>query len=281
MLLMFLASATLTLSGCGQGCTDIGCDDGDGYAWFDLRAQTDTWPAEQELTYVFSLRFDGIDHVCAGSAASGFDCDSDVMNVVIATVGVGDAAWSSVEALSLTVFPPEVVLTVERRGEQVLEQSFEVHERVTYPNGEQCGSGCRGWTEVVRGWPLPCLTEPGPGATYELCASPETWEGARAHCAASGARLVSIEDAAEDDWLDARVDAISQGPWWTGGTDLDVEGSWVWDGAGPLDYTHWGPSEPNDWGGVEHCLHLNFYDDGAWDDSDCSNLHPFVCERPD
>ncbi|MEM7260696.1 MAG: lectin-like protein [Planctomycetota bacterium] len=62
----------------------------------------------------------------------------------------------------------------------------------------------------------------------------------RAQAFAIGAHLVSLNDAAEDEW----VSTTFPGQKWIGLTDETVEGLWQWDSGEPLDYTNWqsGPS---------------------------------------
>ena len=71
----------------------------------------------------------------------------------------------------------------------------------------------------------------------------ESWEDARAQAAAEGAHLVTINDEAEQKWLQT---VLGNQPSWIGLNDIAQEGEWRWDNGEPLTYTNWGFQEPND-----------------------------------
>ena len=112
-------------------------------------------------------------------------------------------------------------------------------------------------------------TEPGPrvnpanGHTYALTPTAGTWSQARAYAASVGTYLVSIGDAAEDDWLTAN---FGGGTRWIGFTDEVVEGSFAWESGEPVGYTDWGSGQPDDWqpcGGEDYASLLP---SGLWND---------------
>ena len=80
---------------------------------------------------------------------------------------------------------------------------------------------------------------------------------------------MTIDDAAENTWLDRRIDSYAGGTvrWWMGYNDLTVEGYWDWDGP-YSSYTNWATNEPNNAGsGGEDCAVLNqFGVGGTWND---------------
>lgn len=70
------------------------------------------------------------------------------------------------------------------------------------------------------------------------------------------------------------------GHFWVGGTDVLVDGQWIWiSSQEKIQYTDWVPGEPN--GGTrEGCLMLyggkfNFH----WNDANCHSLQFFICEK--
>ena len=124
----------------------------------------------------------------------------------------------------------------------------------------------------------PCIFETNNGSNYLFCNYNRTWSVAKGECAQIGYHLVTIDDAAENTWLDSRVDFYSTGRWWIGYNDLTVEGYWDWDGP-YSSYTNWGTNEPNNSNNNEDCAVLNqFGNNGEWNDAFCNSSLYFVCE---
>ena len=71
----------------------------------------------------------------------------------------------------------------------------------------------------------------------------ENWEDARTQAAAEGAYLVTINDEAEQKWLQT---VFGNQPIWIGLNDVATEGEWQWDNGEPLTYTNWEFQEPHD-----------------------------------
>lgn len=114
---------------------------------------------------------------------------------------------------------------------------------------------------------------------HVLCSDPTTWTEARDACEDSGMHLVSIDDAAHNQWLVARAMPLSAISWWMGYSDLTAEGVWTWVDGAPVTYENWYPGEPNN--GVsapEHCAAFPEHTATAWNDLSCDALHPFICE---
>ena len=64
----------------------------------------------------------------------------------------------------------------------------------------------------------------------------ESWDDAQAKAVAEGAHLVSINDAAEQEWLRK---VFGTAPYWIGLTDATKEGEWRWTSGEPATYTNW------------------------------------------
>ena len=64
----------------------------------------------------------------------------------------------------------------------------------------------------------------------------ENWDDAQAKAIAEDAHLVSINDAAEQQWL---VSIFGTAPCWIGLTDVAKEGEWGWTSGEPLTYFNW------------------------------------------
>ena len=111
---------------------------------------------------------------------------------------------------------------------------------------------------------------------YRLTADTALWVDARAACLSWGGDLVSIESAAEDDFLTSRstIDV------WIGANDRELEGTLVWADGSPLVYTNWGDAQPDDFGAQEDCGEKRVVDAGGWNDRPCDGtLQEFLCER--
>jgi len=140
---------------------------------------------------------------------------------------------------------------------------------------------CDGQTDDGPGL-CPCEVYYYGAHSYLFCTSLVSWTGASAACAAQGYHLVTIDDAAENDWL--RVSATAHGcpvdRWWIGYTDEAIEGTWVWeDGTAPA-YENWSGApyaEEQPAGGTEeNCASFRPAEDGRWHDSRCDVL-VFFC----
>src|SRR6185503_8412841 len=90
------------------------------------------------------------------------------------------------------------------------------------------------------------------GHIYQLFAA-STWTGAEATAVALGGHLVTINDAAENDFVQNSMLAFDgrDRRAWIGLNDAASEGTFTWSSGGPVTYTNWNAGEPNDFGGNE------------------------------
>ncbi len=100
------------------------------------------------------------------------------------------------------------------------------------------------WTQ----WPA---SEGGNGHWYRLTAT-GTWQAAEAEAVANGGHLVTMNDQAEQDWLNATF-PFEDGPLWIGfwqdTTDpgySEPAGGWKWISGEPVTLTNWAGGEPNE-----------------------------------
>lgn len=94
-----------------------------------------------------------------------------------------------------------------------------------------------------------------------------TWPDAEAFARNLKGHLVTIEDAAENDWL---LSHFAQ-PWlWIGLNDRDQDGTWTWASGRKVTFTNWQDGEPDNWKGYdplgEHVATLSSEFDSRWAD---------------
>ncbi|CAL1602533.1 unnamed protein product [Knipowitschia caucasica] len=136
---------------------------------------------------------------------------------------------------------------------------------------------------------------PAPNTTEESSLCPPLWfrfdtlcffisqqrndfDFARNDCQIRGARLAKLHNRRQQDFLTARVQAA-----WIGMTDRGREGEWRWLDGFPVDRDGllWAPGQPDNVSAEEDCGNIqnqrNFV---GLNDSPCSNLMQWICERP-
>lgn len=86
--------------------------------------------------------------------------------------------------------------------------------------------------------------------SYFLLTS-SSWTAAEAAAVSLGGHLVTVNDAAENDWLVSTFSNFGGQPraLWTGLTDASHEGVFVWSSGEESSYTHWETGQPDDGGG--------------------------------
>ncbi len=102
------------------------------------------------------------------------------------------------------------------------------------------------------------------GSQYVLTDDALTWEAAQAEAQQLGGNLVTINDAAEDRWLQEAFGEEQR--YWMGLSDRQQEGTFTWASGEALTYTNWAPNEPNDWQGTQDFGVINFGSSKQWDD---------------
>lgn len=74
-------------------------------------------------------------------------------------------------------------------------------------------------------------------------------DAAIAQALAEKAHLVTINDAAEQKWLEGLF--VEKRFFWIGLSDAEKEGQWQWDNGEPLTYTNWASHEPDEEGTMD------------------------------
>ena len=92
----------------------------------------------------------------------------------------------------------------------------------------------------------PILTNSSTGHRYVLLRN-DTWQASEAEASALGGHLVTINDAAEQDWIFetfARYGGVNR-LLWIGLNDAATEGQFIWSSGEAVTFTAWAPGEPN------------------------------------
>ncbi|OWF48241.1 Collectin-12 [Mizuhopecten yessoensis] len=70
---------------------------------------------------------------------------------------------------------------------------------------------------------------------------------------------------------------------WVGGSDAQVENTWLWITSGlPMSFTNWESPQPDNWGGGAQnadCLCMGRWSTFIWHDCNCFENRAFVCEK--
>ncbi|XP_046332252.1 perlucin-like [Haliotis rufescens] len=98
-------------------------------------------------------------------------------------------------------------------------------------------------------------------------------------CRFLGSHLVVITSAPEDAFIRGYAKRTGKADaYFIGGSDLGLEGRYVWVGDRLLTYTNWSPGNPSNDHNVEQCLELR-KPGYQWNDIDCKRVNNFICER--
>jgi CotH protein/lectin-like protein/putative metal-binding protein len=124
-----------------------------------------------------------------------------------------------------------------------------------------------------------CRDETAPnGRDYLLCFEEKSWDDASSHCQSEGKELASMHSEEEWDHLTfTTIEKIGTEETWIGLNDLDTEGEFVWTDGTPNDYYHWSEEAPQPDGHEDDCVTNAPW---GWRDTDCEELHGFICQAP-
>ncbi|XP_015706215.1 C-type lectin domain family 4 member G-like [Coturnix japonica] len=114
------------------------------------------------------------------------------------------------------------------------------------------------------------------GSCYHVGSGSVGWAQAQGNCRDSGAQLVVIGDAKEQEFL---TSLAPQHETWIGLHDRSTEGSFQWVDGSNLSFRNWRWGQPDEAGGGEDCVAMD--NRGMWGDRPCAvSLGGWVCERP-
>ncbi|XP_046875540.1 ladderlectin-like [Hypomesus transpacificus] len=112
---------------------------------------------------------------------------------------------------------------------------------------------------------------------YLHVSAPKNWVGAEQHCLGLGANLASVHSLDEYTFLQQLVSSNSHPVTWIGGTDAFQNRVWFWSDGSLFHYSAWAAGEPNNAGGREPCIAINWGDDHKWNDAPCHLRLGFIC----
>ncbi|CAM4612025.1 unnamed protein product [Leuciscus chuanchicus] len=124
----------------------------------------------------------------------------------------------------------------------------------------QCEGDCEGDRRCPRGW-----TTFG-RRCYKYFSKSAPWITAERNCQSFGANLASVHDRSENDFLLSLLPSSTRT--WVGAHDGEQDGDWLWRDGTVFDYANWCSGEPNNAGGPENCLEINWTYWGWMDPSD-------------
>jgi len=115
------------------------------------------------------------------------------------------------------------------------------------------------------------------GQCYKYVSGNKAWTEANAVCRADGGNLASVHDIETNDFLTTLTQVYT----WIGGFRLvDDQNVWGWTDGSGWDYSNWGAGYPNNAGGNQDYVGIN-WGLGLWDDED--NLDTinqgYICQQ--
>ncbi|WP_300002688.1 lectin-like protein [Anabaena sp. AL09] len=99
---------------------------------------------------------------------------------------------------------------------------------------------------------------------FYLLSNAATWKEAQAQAVTLGGNLVTVNDAAENQFL-VNTFGGTEGLW-IGLTDEVTEGTFKWANGEAVTYTNWSPGNPDNSGNQDYA-YINFQNPGKWDDA--------------
>ena len=122
---------------------------------------------------------------------------------------------------------------------------------------------------------------------YWFCEQTLTYAEAVNVCNGKGAKLVKIDNKAENDFVKNTLIPSTINSGWIGANDGVTEGAFLWpDGTAvpgngaASGFEDWKDNEPNNYGGNEDCAECDPGGSDTWNDVSCTARLPALCEAP-
>ncbi|XP_028447359.1 galactose-specific lectin nattectin-like [Perca flavescens] len=95
---------------------------------------------------------------------------------------------------------------------------------------------------------------------FSFYSETKTWIDAETFCQTAGGHLASIHSDEENTFLKDYINQVTGANTqaWIGGSDAVQVFTWLWTDGSNFDYTSWAAGEPDDAGGKEKCLEMNW-----------------------
>ncbi len=154
---------------------------------------------------------------------------------------------------------------------------------VTVPSAKQVHDAeLRARTTLVRAAGVPREAVEFQGHSYMLYDLPVSWPRAKALCERAKGHLVTIASHGEQRFVLGMGRGRTKGAW-IGLTDIRREGRWEWVTGERLDFTVWGPRQPDDTDGEDYGQLVFENPDGGglsgrWNDVNLQTRSFFICE---
>ncbi|KAM8823503.1 ladderlectin-like isoform 2-T2 [Spinachia spinachia] len=138
----------------------------------------------------------------------------------------------------------------------------------THPLVKRSASCPKYWTEIG-------------GHCFRFIQRAMTWAKAEKNCLSLGGHLASVHSVLEYHDIQKLImsSTFSKPLTWIGGSDAQGDSEWFWSDGTHFDYTMWGRRLPDNIGGHQHCIQMNWGVSKAWDDRQCHIRLPSVCAK--
>ncbi|XP_073724572.1 ladderlectin isoform X2 [Misgurnus anguillicaudatus] len=114
---------------------------------------------------------------------------------------------------------------------------------------------------------------------YKFVSVSVDWVTAEKNCQSVDANLASVRSTIEHNFLLSLIVPPTTSAW-VGGHDGEIDGQWLWSDGSQNHFSNWCPGQPDNHGGREHCLEINYSNDRCWNDAPCSSTMSYICAKP-
>ncbi|XP_051889653.1 galactose-specific lectin nattectin-like isoform X1 [Pristis pectinata] len=116
---------------------------------------------------------------------------------------------------------------------------------------------------------------------YRFFSQEKTWQEAEDFCNRNTwvGQLPSVTSSEHNRFISYVIHALSgrKAHAWIGLNDRCKEGTYTWIDGSTRKYKNWAKGQPDNYGGLEHCVHIKFNGDDTWNDARCDMKIGFVC----